>query len=190
MATKETLTNTEVKDDIITALKYPPKMAKSSYIISITAVYLIYIIPLILAPVSVSLTLMCFFIVCLGSVLFLIGRSVFIKFYHQSRIKKLTLDDYYICTQIVSDTSKEHYKEFVSGTKHSQAAHVYTIHFENGKSWRIPEYNYMWRDAPPMHDRNIYQSTDRNDTMIVVQAKRSKKIVMAYHTNFFEYNPN
>ena len=39
-----------------------------------------------------------------------------------------------------------------------------------------------------MHDVGIRNSTHRGDTMIVITEKNSGKIVVAYNTEFFDYD--
>ena len=59
--------------------------------------------------------------------------------------------------------------------------------FKIGKSWRIPKELYRWNETIRKHDSDIYPTTHRGDTLIVVTKKDNGEIVVAYHTDIFEY---
>ena len=181
MAKKQILTNTEIEKDIICALKNPPNLPESSYkkmiIPTVIAVGLLVMIEFIYPLFIVWLLA--------AVIIFLIGSSIFNHIKLKNLIKKVSINDYYIEKEVVHSTYEEHYR---TGGRHNELVSNYLIRFENGKSWRISTDNYLWSIERSMSDFAIFQSTHREDTMIVVTKKDTGEIVMAYHTDFFEYS--
>ena len=188
MAKKEILTNEKIEKDIITALKNPPHDSEDSH--NKTKIIII-IMMLCLIALSIWLGTEIFAKLltasCLAVVFFLIVYAIFYSVRFKIKIKKISINDYSLTTEIVHSTAHEHY--VIRGSKHTRSQHIdnYILRFENGKTWRISKDNYLWSVERPMSDLAIYESTHREDTMIVVTQKDSGDIVMAYHTDFFEY---
>ena len=93
-------------------------------------------------------------------------------------------------TEVVHSTAEEHYKAETGGSiRHRRTEQInnYIVRFESGKSWRIPKELYRWNERLRMQDRGIYHTTHRGDTLIVVTKKDKGEIVIAYHTDIFEY---
>ena len=96
MVKKHILTNTEIEKDIITALKNPPKESKASnkkstvvaIIIAILLVVIEFIYPIFI--IWFLLALVAFIIVC-----------IFGRIRLKNRIKNVTIDNYYMTTEIV-----------------------------------------------------------------------------------------
>ena len=186
MVKKQTLTNVEIEKDIISALKNPPKESEASYkrstlpciIIAVLLVVFEFIYPMFILWLLLAL------------IAFGIGSSIFHYFRLKNQIKNVTINDYDITAEIVHSTAEEHYKAETGGSvRHRRTVQVnnYIIRFENGKVWRVPKELYTWNERLRMHDMGIFNSTHRGDTMIVVTEKSSGQIVIAYHTEIFEY---
>jgi hypothetical protein len=124
----------------------------------------------------------------LALTVFLIGSSIFHHFKLKKQIKNIKINDYEITAEIAHSVAEEHYKAETGGSvRHRRTAQInnYTIRFENGKVWRVPKELYCWNERLRMHDRGIFNSAHRGDTMIVVTEKSSGKIVVAYNTEIF-----
>jgi hypothetical protein len=181
---KQILTNVEIEKDIINALKNPPKEAEASYkrltlpciITAVLLVVIEFIYPIFILWFLLALTV------------FLIGSSIFHHFKLKKQIKNIKINDYEITAEIAHSVAEEHYKAETGGSvRHRRTAQInnYTIRFENGKVWRVPKELYCWNERLRMHDRGIFNSAHRGDTMIVVTEKSSGKIVVAYNTEIF-----
>ena len=190
MAKKEKFTSAEIEKDIITALKNPSgepegSFEKSKIPTRILGIVLCvaYAVLMLIRPTVVLLTL-------LVSLLLAIGFSLFKLVKRQIQIKKVSIRDYHVSTEIVHSIDEEHYHYHQKRGKFSRKIPVnnYVIRFENGKEWRIPKDNYLWSTERPMSDFAIHQSTHRGDTMTVVTKADTDNVVMAYHTDFFEYD--
>jgi len=186
MAKKQILTNAEIVKDIISALKHPPRESEASYkrwtipcvIIALLLVVIEFIYPMFILWLLLAL------------IVFLIGASIFGRFRLKKKIKNIKIKDYVITTETVRSISEEHYKAEAGGMPglwRKEQVNNYIVHYENGKVWRMPKELYSWDERLRMHDRGIFNSIHRGDTMIVVAAKSSEKIVVAYNTEVFEY---
>lgn len=181
MAKKQILTRSEIEKDIINVFKQPQEMSESSYkkwtIPSVIIACIEFIYPIFILWVVLAL------------VIFLIASSIISRFRLKRHIKNVSIDDYEIKTEVVANTTEESYVK--KGPKwHSKRVNNYTIRFENGESWRIPEDNYPWSKERRMSGFAIFQSTHRGDVFMVVIKKDTGKIVVAYNTEFFEYKNN
>ena len=184
MEQKQIITNAEIEKDIIHALKHPadtPIGSGRSFGSIIKDVILILIIGcLAVFTDNPKLWINLVFIVLL------IGIAVS----HYFRIKKqeehLSHDDYTITTETVQNTELKHWKEWSAKPIRRKEITNCILHFENGKSWCIPKENYPW-SKEIMSDSAILQSANQGDRFIVVTAKESGEILMAYHENTFEY---
>jgi ABC-type multidrug transport system fused ATPase/permease subunit len=188
MAKKHIVTNVEIEKDIISALKNPPKQSKESYKKGM--------FPAIIFAVLffVMVFILDFFVLwfLLGLVVLAIVSSIFYYFRLKNQIKNVKINDYDITTETVSSTDEEHYMRRANRRSmhiDSRSMHIdnYSIRFENGKTWRVPKELYCWKEGIRMIDYNIHQTTHRGDVMIVVTKKDTGKIVVAYHTDIFEY---
>ena len=184
MAQTQTLTNTEIEKDIISSLKNPPKMSKAAYQkINIPALVIVCIAVVVecIYP-ALIMWLLSFLII------FIVGYAIFCYWSFKNKIKKVTLDDYDITSEIVRCISEEHYRAKRPGKySGSEQINYYVICFENGKSWRVPKELYNWNERLRCQDLGVYNTTHRGDTMIVVAEKNTGKIAVAYNTNIFEY---
>lgn len=186
MAKKQTLTNAEIEKDIISALQNPPKESEVSYkrwtvpcliitllLVVIEFIYPIFIIWFLLALIALT-----------------VASCVFHHFRLKNQIKNIKINDYDITAEIVHSISEEHYRaESGSSVRHRRTEQIdnYIIYFESGKVWRVPKKLYCWDVRLRMHDFDIFNSTHRGDTMIVVTEKNSDKIAVAYNTEIFDY---
>ncbi len=179
---KQTITNKEIEADIINALKMPAHMSEKSYrrsaipsIIVCGAVILAYI-----AYPPSSLWLLIAFLA------YAIGSAVFYYVRRNIRIKNVSINDYDIFTDILSHKSEEHFKVQKS-KRRTETINNYSLHFENGKTWRISKDNHFWSKECPMSDAFIHENAHRGDTFILVVKRDTGEIAMAYSTELFEY---
>ena len=186
MANKHILTDAEIEQDIISALKNPPKESEASYkgwtipciIIALLLVIIEFVYPIFILWVLLAL------------IVFLIGGSIVCRLRLKNQIKNVKINDYVLTTETVHSISEEHYKAETGGTvRHRRTEQIdnYIIRFESGKVWRVPKELYCWNERLRMHDGGIFNATHRGDTMIVVTARNTGKIVVAYHTESFAY---
>ena len=190
MAQKERVASVEIEKDIITVLKHPSGESEESFekskiptrILGIV-LCVAYAVLMLIRPTVVLLTLVAALIVTIGVVLFKWAKR-------WVQIKKVSIRDYRVSTETVHSIDEEHYHYRQKRVKFYRRIHVnnYVIRFENGKEWRIPKDNYLWSVERPMSDFAIHQSTHRGDAMIVVTQTDTDKVVVAYHTDFFEYD--
>ncbi len=193
MAKKQILTNAEIKKDIVSALKNPPKEAEASYKRSTLACIIIAVLLVVIALIDPIFIL--WFLLAL--IVFIIGISIFHHFRLKNQIKNVMINDYDITAEIVHSIAEEHYRAEIGGSvaeiggsvkrRRTEQINNYIIRFESRKVWRVPKELYSWNERLRMHDVGIFNSTHRGDTMIVVTEKNSGKIVVAYHTEIFEY---
>ena len=184
MEKKENLTWLEIKKDIIIALKNPPSESKSSYnrskpvyaIVGLALLALIYFFPIMLAYEFAAL------------ILFAAGYLIFHYARLKVKIKSINISNYNVTTETVYGISEEHYLARNGGrVKYTKQISNYTVHFENGKDWRVPKKLYTWSERFHRQDRGVYHTTHRGDTMTVISEKATGEIVMAYNTDIFEY---
>ena len=187
MAKKQILTNTEIEKDIIAALKNPPKMAEASYEKG-TVPAIILAILLVIIEFIYPLLVLWFLLACLA---FLIGNCIFKQIRLKKQIKNVSVNDYHITTQTVHSIKEEHYQiqkyskyRFI---RRSEQIDNYIIRFENGKEWRIPKELYAWNERLRLSDEGVFNSIHREDVLLVVTKKDTDEIVVAYHTDVFEY---
>ena len=187
MRKKEVFSSKEIKKDIIHAILWPAKQRQGVYIITLASCVVIgillgvvsWFVPQMDVWFGVSLALV---VVLLPVTLIL--RRVLLK----KRLQKtLSFDDYCVNTEKVRDTAEETY--ITGGLRLPRMREVsnYTITFENGKSWRVSENNYSWSKEYPMKALGVYHTAHKGDLMYVVTKRSDGKIVMAYHTDYFEY---
>ena len=179
MIKKQKITENEIKKDIITALKHPYTMNKVSYKKTIVCARIIICLLLAIIFISTKAFLWTFYLL----LVFGFGYVMFYHFRLKIKIKNLSVDDYNITIETVSSVSEDHYRELNCG----RFINNFVIHFENEKNWRIPKFNYLWNTDHPVSDSAVYQSIHRADSMIVVTNKDTDEIIVAYHTDFFEY---
>ena len=186
MAKKQIITNVEIEKDIVDAIKNPPKELEKSYkrftiptiiiailLVAIEFVYPVFILWFLLALIA-----------------FLICSAIFNHFRLKNQIKNVTINDYIITTEVVQSTAEEHYKAATGGSMHhrrTEQINNYIVRFESGKSWRIPKELYRWNERLRMQDIGIHHTTHRGDALIVVTKRDKGEIVVAYHTDIFEY---
>ena len=193
MSQKQILTNAEIKKDIISAMKNPPEESEASdkkgsviaLIVACFFLFMVYIDPLFAIRAV------------LAGFALLIGASIFRSIYEKRRFKKWSIHDYDVATEVVHSIDEEHYLTYYDhrrkvgkrrgGLVRTVPVNNYSIRFENGKIWRVPKELYCWNERLRMQDLGIYRTTHRGDTLIVVTKKDTGKIVVAYHTEFFEY---
>lgn len=186
MARKQILTNAEIEKDIISALENPPKESEVSY----GRWSILFVIGAILLVVIEYFYRMFILWFLLALIVVGIGSGIVHYVRHQNRIKHITISDYDIMIEIVHSTGEEHYRAKTAVTvKHRRTEQInnYIIRFESGKVWCVPKVLYGWSERLRMDDRGIHHSTHRGDTMIAVAEKGSDEILVAYHTDVFEY---
>jgi hypothetical protein len=182
MIKKQTVTNLEIEKDIIEALKHPPGLSKQfnrrlkppSLVIGTILGVMTFIYPLVVCWILLALL-----IISIGSIIF---HVISIKY----KIKRVSISDYDITTEVVHDIVHEQYWESGKGLVIYEKNN-YNICFENGKNWRVPKRLYYWSDMLRSRDIGICRTIQHGSIMIVVTQKATGKIVVAYNTEFFEY---
>lgn len=181
---KQTITNKEIEADIINALKRPAYISQKSYLKSalpplLIAACLLILSEFIYPPASLWILLV--------ELVGLVGYMIFCYLHRSIRIKKVTINDYDITTDILSHKTEEHYQIRNSKLRHTKTINNYSLHFESGKTWRISKDNHFWSKECPMSDAFIHENAHRGDTFILVVKRDTGKIAMAYSTELFEY---
>ncbi len=182
MTKKQILTSTTIEKDIINAIKQPADISKASYKKLLPFAFIAAIL-LVVAEIFYPQFILW---ALLALVIYFLGYYIYKQVSLKKTIKNLSIDDFYITTEIVHSTNEEHYKIHGNKWRRGEWKNIYTICFENGKSWRIPKDNYLWSVERLMSDFAIFQSTNRGDIMLIVAKKDTNEIVMAYHTDFFQ----
>ena len=197
---KHRLTNAEIEKDIAdTIIKTESSRTdERAYRITLWIAFFISI-PLVILTYTKTIIILQFWLAVL---LFIFVYAIFYPIFRNHRIKKITIQEYSITTETVYRISEEHYSELSNHPRRGWISAIlglfgqnvggvpvdnYTIHFENGTSWLIPKQNYKWHERLYANDERLFGTIHHKDTMIVVTNKKSGKIVMAYHTDLFEY---
>ncbi len=181
---KEKLTDAVIEKDIINFLKQPDKMSEDSFNKR-------QIPAAIIGIVIGVLSLIFFEYIIWGLLLLLVYIAAALAFNYlrfKFQAKRVKICDYEIKTETLSHVCYETY-HITRGAKRrrGETVHIHTLHFENGKSWSIPENNYSWSVERQMSAFSVYESTQSGDTFIVVTKKSTGKVFVAYNTKFFEY---
>ena len=177
---KEKLTNAVIEKDIINFLKQPNKISEDSYNKQ-------QFPAAILGIVIGVLSLIFFKYIIWGLLLLLVYIAAALAFNHlrfRFRAKRVKICDYEIKEEPLSHVCYETYRQ---RGRRGYTVHIHTLHFENGKSWVIPENNYSWSVERQMSEFSVYESAQSGDTFIVVTKKSTGKVFVAYNTRFFEY---
>ena len=182
MAKKEIITLTQIEQDIIHSLKEPQEMSKSTYkkwrIPCAIIGGLLVVVSIFYPTIGVYSLLILLVAGCAGGAIeYLLLRR---------KRKNVCIVDYDVTTEVLSNKVEESYSA-PAGKHRSRTVTNYTLFFENGEGWRIPQDNYLWSEERPMSDFYIYQNSHRGDAFIVVIKKDTGKIAMAYDTEFFKY---
>ena len=187
MSKKQRLTNAEIEKDIIHALKNPPHTPASSYKKTTLPAILAACVLVVMEFIYPLFVLWAF----LALLVLVIGGIIFGHYRLKNQIKKVSINDYDITTEVVHSIAEEHYRaERGGGRRHRRRTEQidnYSIRFESGKIWRVPQENYAWSERLRSSDLGVYNSTHREDSMIVVTKRASGDVVMAYHADIFEY---
>ena len=188
MANKQILTNVEIEKDIVHAIKHPPRTSEKSYKSGTLPAILIVIFLVVMEFVYPRFILWALLALLVAlPVMVIVGR---IRLKH--RIKHVSIADYEITTETVHSIDEEHFKVERGGSirhRNTETVHNYYIRFENGKIWHLPKELYAWNERLRRGDMGIFNATHRDDRMIVITKKDTGEIVVAYHTDVFEYSP-
>lgn len=182
MAKKEIVTLEDIEQDISNSLKEYKEMSGSTHKkLAIPA----SILGAILGIVSVFYLKLPLYLLIVISIAIPVSITVEYLLNRKKR-KNFRIDDYEITTEVlahkIEDTYTVTYRRY-----HHETVRIFTLYFENGKSWRIPEDNYLWCEERPMSEFAVYQSSHRGNVFIVAVKKDTGEIAMAYNTEFFEY---
>ena len=189
MANKQILTNVEIEKDIVHAIKHPPRTSEKSYKSGTLPAILIVIFLVVMEFVYPPFILWALLALLVAlPVMAIVGR---IRLKH--RIKHVSIADYEITTETVHSIDEEHFKVERGGGairryRSTETVNNYYIRFENGKIWHLPKELYAWNERLRRGDMGIFNATHRDDRMIVVTKKDTGEIVVAYHTDIFEYS--
>ena len=183
MPKKERITAKEIEADIRYTLRNPPDITESEYNRQTLPAILIAIF---LCALELIFPMQLLWLLC-GCIVAICAAAITALLKLRIRQKKFSLDNYCISTERMDTKEAESF--FVKGSKYSSGKTVYNyvLHFANGKSWRIPNNNYTWSGELPMSEHTVYHSANHGDAFVVVAERKTGKIVVAYHTDFFEY---
>ena len=190
MSSKVLLTEAEITLDIVNVLKRPERMSKATYkkldIVGMVLAYPMAVIAILLYTRNVYDYAYAWFILVFA--VLMLGWKLFKWLRRKNRVKSVSISDYRISTETVHSIDEEHYYTKSGGKGCFMiAVDNYWLRFENCKEWVIPKDNYAWSVERRMSDLEIFQSTHRGDTMIVVTHAETNEIVMAYCTDIFTY---
>lgn len=186
MHKKEQVTRKELEQDLISALKQPADMPKSTHqkwIIPAVIFAILFVVLEFVSPLLLMRLLMWFLLALLAFLpIVAVVEHVQLKY----KIKKLSLDDYEIKTATVSHTDSETYV-VKKGRWHSERINNYNIWFEDLGVWHIPKRIHFWSERLEMSDCAVYHKAHRGDTFVVVISKKTGMITLAYNTALFEW---
>ena len=189
MRERELLTNKEIEKDIA-------DRAKSMYYMSNTlSEHRTYLLEKLIPAVVIGVLAITAFLApkfILWEILAIAVIVTCVSFYDhyqkKKRFTKVSIDDYCISEETVESVREDDYiRESYNRTLSTVTYHIYSISFENGKTWTVPGECYTWSRERKMLSTGIFLSTKKGDRMIVVTKKDTGMVVMAYHTDIFEY---
>ena len=177
---KEKLTNAVIEKDIINFLKEPNKISEDSYNKQQFPAAILGIVIGVLSLIFFEYIIWGFILL----IVYIMAALLFRHFRIQIQAKRVKICDYEIKEEPLSHVCYETYRQ---RRRRGYTVHIHTLHFENGKSWIIPENNYSWSVERRMSEFSVYESAQSGDTFIVVTKKSTGKVFVAYNTRFFEY---
>ena len=185
MPKKQILTKANMETDIKNVLKNPANMSRFEYRKSVTP-------PLIFSAIALVAMLVFqnyYKLVLLISLVFIAAYLAVDCICQKNSIKNVSLDDYEVSEEVVlnviEDTYSTNNRSYIN--KKLSEVRAYIMRFENGKSWNIPDDNYVWSVECSMSDKALYQLAKEGDVFIVVTKKDTFDIVVAYPAEYFEY---
>jgi len=194
----ESITTKQIEQDIINSLNYPKNMTKAEYenptryivgaVLTILFVAsLMYFLPR-LDGLSALLVILGIMLAMVLIIVIVVVSAILLRKHEQNNVR---MDNYEVSTEVMSHVEIETYEQRESSRRSIVRRYITitncTLHFENGKSWRIPKKIYTWSEYLQMSDESLCASSDCGDTFIVVTEKRSGNIAMAYPTKLFRY---
>ena len=188
MPAKEKVTRKEIEQDAREYLKWCPNETRASYekgeaigIIINGILFVPFIVLMICLPTYTLLfliaALVCFMV--FASIIFMAQRR---------KAQALSLENYDITTAVLSSVALEEYTKRSVTRQYGMSREVknYALHFEGGKSWRIPERCYRWRKEGRLSDLYIYENSHRGDVFTVVTHKKTGQCVAVYSHKLFD----
>jgi len=183
MAKKLTLTLDKIELDIKNSIGQKRDLSKKGYTAE----------KIVIAFVGILLGLIAFFLpmtylyvgLALVVCLFAISGAIALRRYLKKQ--KVDINDYIISTDILSLIHEENYIARVSKYERKSVDN-YSMLFEGGGLWKLPEKNYRWSKEYSMTDTTVSISASKGDTFIIVTKRGTNEIAVAYHTDYFEYN--
>ena len=189
MAKKEIFTIKEVERDVANSFRYAPEMTEESY--------QKWMIPCAVLGILLAIASYFYPAMILRVMGVLIGVAIVSVVVHvlrtRHKMRTVCMDDYRIETGTFSHKAHEQYWQKNFGSRrirwcgHNRQVDIYTLYFENGKSFCLPRDNYAWSREYPMTDFAIYESARRGEEFYLVIHKSSEGIAMVYPREFFEY---
>ncbi len=186
MPKKERITNVEIIKDIQNAISAPARESETEYQRSTPLAFLLAI-AMIVAMIVCAVWAPW---VILMLIPLLIAYCVFINLRIRHKVKKVRIENYEVTTAtLLHSVDESHWEEQVSqrGRRRRVWISYYVLRFEEFGYWLIPKDNYLWSGELPMGDGYIYENSHRGDKFIVVIEKKTRRIIVAYHTDYFEY---
>jgi hypothetical protein len=186
---KETFTDVEVVKDIKNEIKDPERQSETQYQDS-NFYIILAVIGLFALNIYLGIHFDEIFVWIWGCVpVFLLGLVFWYVLRDVWRVKRVRIENYEITTAILSDTADESHWEKQSAGRHSRRVWVpyHRFRFEKYGYWIVPVENYCWSKESPMGAWYVFENSHRGDEFIIVIEKKTRRVVVAYHTKFFEY---
>ncbi len=184
MRIKESFGTREIEKDIVCAKMMPGRQSKYSFFNSLALGAVLAVVLVVVEAFfikSVFWLVLSFFVIAP-----LAPLIVWLKYKLLS--KKVSFKDYEIHKETVKSTNEDNYTIYSSGLVFPRKREIssYTITFENEKTWHVSEDNYSWSKEYPMKALGVYHTAKPGDVMYVVTKRSDGKVVMAYHTDYFQ----
>ena len=184
MPAKERLTEKAILHDILYDIKNPNDPGKAVYILRNvigTGLLLLSMASFFLGKRVGGITVLC-------SLAVVVSYGIAILVIRKRRQKAVRIENYEIGLSVLSHKERERYAEF-NKDRSIQTTYIirHLLHFEDGRSFLIPESNYTWSQEYLLSDYHIYENVHRGDSLLTVTEKKTGRIAMVYLPAHFDY---
>lgn len=182
MRKKEKFSSKELVDDLISAVRHPPSQSKKSYIKN-TVICLLLAVLLVIASylwLGIELILLALALPVGIFVILLVRKRT------KHAVQSIRTEDYSVESVAVLSRAEETYFDRYA-RRRGEWVSVYTLHFDNGKSLKLPKYNFSWSKEYPMSDTAIYHCAAEGSHFYLVCRKDTGEAVLAYPKDYFVY---
>ncbi len=179
---KETVTEKELRQDISNSLQNPAEMPDGSrkkwIVLGVLSAVLICI-PVVIYPKLLPFLLL--------SLILFLAIFVGILIYKTHAKRNVRIENYEIVTDVLSYKEEESYTVSGGRLRPRITVRVYTLIFESGKRWRIPDTrNYRWSERNFKWTAQIYDSAEKGNAFVTVVSKKTGDVVLAYSKEDFD----